>query len=84
VHVRLHAPLEWRIAAYCRDEVVDRRRAEKAIRHDDHQKRAWVQTLYHVDVDDAELFSLVVDVSRFPLDRLVEILLAAGATRAAV
>ena len=57
VHVRLWAPLEWRISAYKREQLVDRRCAEKALKRDDHGKRAWVKSLYHVDIDDLRLFS---------------------------
>jgi cytidylate kinase len=79
VHVRLRAPFEWRVDAYRLRQLVDRRAAEKAVRHDDEHKRTWSRTLYHVDVDDPALFSVVVDVSRFPSDRVVETLLAAAA-----
>jgi cytidylate kinase len=78
VHVRLTAPLATRIAAYARDEVVDLRCAERAVRHDDAQKRAWVRTMYRLDPEDPTLFALVADTSRFSRDRLVEILLAAA------
>jgi hypothetical protein len=78
VHIRLRASLEWRIARYSRDHVVDRRCAEKAVRHDDHVKRAWVKSLYHLDVRDACRFAVVLDVSRFSAERLVEIMLASG------
>src|SRR3954454_9351190 len=81
VHVRLRAPFERRVASRQRDELVDRRCAEKAIRHNDDHQRAWVRSLYHVDVDDPAFFSLVVDVSRFPRDRVVDLLLAAGGVR---
>ena len=84
VHVRLWAPLEWRISAYQREQLVDRRCAEKALKRDDHGKRAWVKSLYHVDIDDLRLFSLVVDASRFSPDRLVQTLLAAGGVEAAL
>jgi hypothetical protein len=82
VHARLWAPLEWRIAAYQREHLVDRRRAEKALRRDDPDKRAWVKWLYHVDIDDLRLFSLDLDASRFSPDRLVQTLLAAGGVEA--
>jgi hypothetical protein len=82
IHVRLRAPLEWRIANYQREHLVDRRCAEKAVKHDDHLKHTWVKTLYHVDVDDLRLFSIVVDASRSSTDRVVEILLAAGGLQA--
>jgi hypothetical protein len=86
IHVRVRAPLEWRIAAYRRQRIaayrrqqlVDRHAAVKALRHDDHLTQAWVRSLYRVDIDDASLFSLVVDASRFSTERLVETLLAAG------
>jgi hypothetical protein len=78
VHVRLTAPFEWRAAAYARDELVDRAAAERAVRHDDHCKRAWVKTLYGLDLGDASLFTLVADASRLPRERLVELLRAAG------
>ena len=78
VHVRLRAPFEWRVAACQREEVVDRRCAEKTTRHDDDHQRAWVKKLYHVDLDDPTRFSMVVDVSRFHPARVVDLLLAAG------
>jgi hypothetical protein len=84
VHVRLWAPLEWRISAYQREQLVDRRCAEKALKRDDHGKRAWVKSLYHVDIDDLRLFSLVLDASRFSPDRLVQTLLAASGVEAAL
>ncbi|HEY8858839.1 MAG TPA: cytidylate kinase family protein [Gaiellales bacterium] len=78
VHARLRAPLEWRIAAYQREHIVDRGTAEHAVKRDDHAKHMWVKTLYHGDLDDFRLFSLAVNVSRFSPQRVVEILLAAA------
>src|SRR2546430_4764976 len=78
VHVRLWAPLEWRISAYQREQLVDRRCAEKALKRDDHGKRAWVKSLYDVDIDDLPLLSVVVDASHFSPDRLFPTLLIAG------
>jgi hypothetical protein len=83
IHVRLRAPLDWRIASYQREHLVDRRCAEKALKRSDHLNHAWVKTLYRVDVDDSRLFSVVVDASRFSPERVVEILLAAGGVHAA-
>jgi hypothetical protein len=53
IHVRLRAPLECCIAAYQRENIVDPHRAEKAVKHDDHVKHAWVRTLYGLDINDA-------------------------------
>jgi hypothetical protein len=76
--VRLLAPFDWRIAAYQREQIVDRRCAEKALKRDDQRQRAWVKSLYHVDIEDARLFSLVLDASRFTPEPLLQTLLAAG------
>jgi hypothetical protein len=78
IHARLRAPLEWRTAAYQREHVVDRGAAEHAVKHDDHAKRMWVKTLYHGDLDDFRMFSLVLDVSRLSPERVVAVLLAAA------
>jgi hypothetical protein len=83
VHVRLRAPLDWRIANYQREELVDRRCAEKRLRNDDHRKQAWVKSLYRLDLENTRLFSLVLDASRFSPDRLVDTLLAAAGVAAA-
>jgi hypothetical protein len=78
IHVRIHAPLEWRINAYQREHIVDRGGAERAVKHDDHMTRTWVKTIYHANLDDYSSFSVVVDASRFSTQRLVEMLLAAS------
>jgi len=78
VHVRIHAPLDWRIGAYQRDHVVDRGAAERAVKHDDQITRTWVKTLYHVNLDDYALFSVVLDASRFSSQRIVDMLIAAS------
>jgi cytidylate kinase len=78
IHVRLHAPLACRVAAYAREHVVNAACAEKAVRHDDRVKSAWVRSIYGADLDDDRRFTLALDTSRFSTDRLVETLLAAG------
>jgi cytidylate kinase len=78
IHVRLRAPFARRVAAYRGEHLVDRARAEKAIKQDDQLKSAWVRSLYHVEIDDPRHFTIVLDASRYSPERLVEILLAAG------
>jgi hypothetical protein len=83
LHVRLWAPFEWRVRAYARERMVDRRCAEKAVRHEDHVKRTWVRSLYGVDVEDFRHFTLVLDARSVSVDRAVGILLAAAGVAAA-
>jgi cytidylate kinase len=79
VHVRVRAPLEWRIAAYQRQELVDHQAAEKAVKHADHQRHVLVKAMYRTEIEDDRHFSIVLDASRFSVDRMVDVLLAAGA-----
>jgi hypothetical protein len=81
IHVRLRAPLEWRIAAYQREQLVDRQCAEKKLKQVDHRTHVWVRSLYRVDIDDPRRFSVVLDASRFSPERLVEIMLSAAGAR---
>ncbi|MEO9175670.1 MAG: cytidylate kinase family protein [Gaiellales bacterium] len=83
VHVRLRAPFDWRVAAFARASLTSRRAAEKAVRHDDQLKHAWLRSLYHLAIDDPGNYALVLDASRLGPDRLVETMLAAGGVAAA-
>lgn len=84
VHARIRAPLEWRVEAHRREHLLDQQRALRAVKHDDHEKHAWVHWLYHVDVDDPAQFTLVLDAGRLATDRMVDVLLAAGGRPPAV
>jgi hypothetical protein len=78
IHVRVRAPLEWRVAQYAREHLVDHRCAAKTVRADDHRKHAWLKAIYHIDIDDPRHFALVLDASRLCPERIVETLLATG------
>ena len=82
IHARLHAPLACRVAAFQREHLVNHDCAHKAITHDDHIQRDWARSIYHAELDDARLFTLVLDTSRFTLEQLVNTLLAAGGIQA--
>lgn len=84
VHVRLRAPFAWRVEAVRRAELLDRERAERHVRRDDQLHAAWARALYQADLDDPAAFTLVLDASRLAPDRIVDVLLAAAATRVAV
>jgi cytidylate kinase len=82
VHVRLRAPVAWRVDAVRREELLDRERAERHVRRDDQLHAAWVRALYDADLDDPDAFTVVVDASRMKPERIVDLLLAAGAAKA--
>jgi hypothetical protein len=81
VHARLWAPLDWRIAAYSRAELVNTANAEHELAHADHVEQVWVRALFDVRVDDPTLYTLVLDASRLAPERIIDVLLAAAGTR---
>ena len=78
IHVRLHAPVAFRVAAYQREHLVDHDCAQKAVTHDDRVQHDWVRKIHHAELDDDSLFALTLDTGRFTRERLVDTLLAAG------
>lgn len=78
VHVRIRAPLSWRIERLARSEYVSRREARERIVRDDRMRAGYVKLLYAADIDDPSQFDLICDASRFSRDALVDLLLLAG------
>lgn len=78
VHVRIRAPLMWRIERVARLEYVSRAQARERILADDRKRAAYVKLLYSADIDDPSHFDLICDASSFSQDALVDLLLLAG------
>jgi cytidylate kinase len=80
-HVLLEGPEEARLLQAMEIEEVDRHTAEKRLRRVDRFRRAYIETLYGVDVNEPGLFHLVLDSTAIPLDECVELIVAAAAAR---
>ena len=74
-HVRVRAPLEWRIARYARENCVPARVSEQALRTLERRRCAYVRRRHGRKLDAPENFALVCDASRLPFPDLVELLL---------
>jgi cytidylate kinase len=77
-HVRIRAPLEWRIQLYARENCLSRQAAKHALDRLERQRNALVQRQYAGALDSVDNFTIVCDASRFPLNDLVGVLLVAG------
>lgn len=78
VHVRIRAPLIWRIKRFARSECLSRNEARQRLVRDDRMRAAYVKLLYEANIEDPSHFDLVCDASRFATDALVDLLLVAG------
>lgn len=77
-HVRLRAPLEWRIARHARENCVPARVAAQDLRTLERRRCAYVRRRHGRRLDAPENFMLVCDASRLPFPDLVEVLLFAA------
>jgi hypothetical protein len=78
IHARLWAPVEWRVAACARTQMVSKEKAAHAVPHADHVEHTWIRALFDVRVDDPALYTVFIDASRLSPDRIVDLLLAAA------
>jgi cytidylate kinase len=78
IHIRLHGPLEWRVARHAREECISREEARRALLAEDHARDAYLRRLYSRHFADLRGFHLVIDASRFPTHTIVEMALVAG------
>jgi cytidylate kinase len=77
-HVRLRAPLDWRIARHARENCVSARVAEQELRSLERRRCGYVRRRHGRTLDAPENFTLVCDASRLPFPDLVEVLLTAA------
>ena len=83
LRVRLHGPLEGRIAQAARVEGVVADTARRRAPAVDRARAAYVHGLYGCGIDDPALYHLQLDSTALPLEACVELVLAAWTAFAA-
>jgi cytidylate kinase len=83
LHVRLDAPRERRIEQAMEIEGVDHDTAAARQVHTDRARESYVRHFYRCDPADPKHYHLIVDSTRLPLDRVVDLIAAAARTPAA-
>lgn len=74
LHVRLTGPVQARLALACRLEGLETTEALRRQRASDGARRAYVRAFYGRDPDDVTLYHLVLDSTRIPWDRCVDLI----------
>jgi Cytidylate kinase-like family len=82
-HVRLAAPLEWRIARVAARECIPAQSARRIVLADDRMRADFARHNHGRRIDDPRNFHLVLAAERFGCDRLVDVIAAAAHRRAA-
>lgn len=83
LHIRLDGPRERRIAQAARLLGIDEEAARRLQAENDRARAAYVKHFYRVDPADPTLYHLVLNTTELPLDRCVDLVVAAARIRAA-
>ena len=83
LHVLLDGPQEARVRQAMEIEDIDREVAERRLARVDRFRRAYIETLYGVDLNEPGVCHLVLDSTAIPLDDCVELIARAAVARAA-
>jgi cytidylate kinase len=81
LHVLLDGPREARVRQAMEIEGLDRAAAERRLDRVDRFRRAYVETVYGVDLHEPGICHLVLDSTAIALDDCVELIAAAAAAR---
>ena len=82
LHVLLDGPKEARVRQAMEIEEIDREAAERRLSRVDRFRRAYVETLYGVDLKEPGVCHLVLDSTAIALDDCVELIARAAVARA--
>jgi hypothetical protein len=78
LHVRLWAPVDWRVDHYARLHVVSAEQARDRVRQLDRLQRDLAAQLFDLDVDDLRRFTVAINARQVGLDQIVAAILSAG------
>lgn len=68
LHVRLHAPLEDRIATVMAEQNISQEAAASFVKEKDRTRTAFIESFYRVPWNDANAFDIAINTSSIPLD----------------
>jgi cytidylate kinase len=77
LRVRLFGPVEARAERAAANQHTDLAATLKQLKQVDHARDQYVRRLYHISVDDPEVFQLQIDSTVIPLEGCVDVIVAA-------
>ncbi|MGQ9463740.1 MAG: cytidylate kinase-like family protein [Candidatus Fervidibacter sp.] len=76
LHVRLFAPLEWRVNRLSKIENIPPEKAKQKILAEDKRRSEYLRHFYGVDWNDPSLYHLVLNVAKLGIDLTSEVLIS--------
>ncbi len=77
LHVRLFAPLEWRVQRFARQENLPLDKARQKVLAEDKRRADYLRQFYGVDWNDPSLYHLVLNVAALGTERTAQIIVEA-------
>ena len=76
-HVRIDAPLNWRVKQITQSQKISSREARKIINQHDSNRQAFIRRYFQSDVADATSYDIVLNTEKISVEKAVEIILYA-------
>jgi len=76
-HIRLAAPFPWRVKQVAAAYQVSEEEAEKRVRLIDRERENFFRNTFHQEINDPELYDMVLNQASLPVDALLDIALKA-------
>lgn len=73
-HVRLVAPLWWRIEYLARQRGISRQEARDEIAQNDKRRALYVRQFYYVDWNDPSLYHMIINIARVGIEGAVQMI----------
>lgn len=74
LHLKLYAPLEKRIEYVAKIENITHKAARKKVEEVDERKKNFLKHYYNENIDDPELYHLLLNLGRFSLEQTTDII----------
>lgn len=80
LHVRIVAPLKRRIERWMEREHLSYDDAEKIAKERDHKHIHFVKTYFYEDIDNPDLYDLIINTEKLPLDKAADLIIDAASS----
>jgi len=81
LHVRIIAPFEIRVRRLKESEGVDEKHAAGILRRSDHDSFGYIQSFFHVDWNDPNLYDLLINSAKFSMEAAVQMIINSAHTQ---
>lgn len=78
LHIRVVAPLEVRVQSVRKHLGISEEEAHQQIRGSDRARAEYLRHYYQADIDDVNLYDLVINIGSIPIDAAAELIVSAA------